>query len=90
LRFLGRHYRYLSGRWWYLVDESWRQQGGRERLRSAVRGLWQDMAPEDVVPDYLVDRLVWRLAVHLFTDGLPGRPEHTEATERHLGAADPG
>jgi hypothetical protein len=91
LRAYGRNYRNVHNRWWVLLDGSWQQYGARERLRTATWRMCRDLWPDKPgFPDYLLARQMSMLIPYLSSIALPGRPEHTEVTERHLGAADPG
>lgn len=90
LQRFGRNYRNVGNRWWGLLDGAWQQEGARERLRMATwrmcRELWPD---EPGFPDYLLARQMQTLARYLSAVSLPGRPEHTERTEQHLGIEGP-
>jgi hypothetical protein len=90
LKAFGRNYRNIHNRWWVLLDGDWQQDGARERLRLATWRMCRDLWPQESgFPDYLLARQMQMLIPYLSALTLPGRPEHTEKTERYLGLEDP-
>lgn len=80
-----RHYRYVAGRWWVLLDYRWTTHDARMRMAKALVALVNDMYPEghsvrrQVTKDYMITRLCAALVPRLRSDYLPGRTEDPDS-----------